>query len=96
MNAISPNDKPLPKYDISGLNVLILEQQSLMRDLMKHVFREFRVKNTHIADNVNVAFDIFCETDIDLILTDWSHGIDGMAFKKTSACTKIRQIHMCR
>lgn len=82
MNAMAPNDKPLPKYDISGLNVLILEQQSLMRDLMKHVFREFRVKNTHITDDVNVAFDIFCETDIDLILTDWSHGIDGMAFLK--------------
>ena len=82
MNAVSPNDRPLPRYDISGLNVLILEQQSLMRNLMKQVFREFRVKNTHITDDVQAAFQVFCETDIDLILTDWSYGLDGMGFLK--------------
>lgn len=82
MNDIRPGGRPLPNYDISGLTVLILEQQSLMRDLMKHVFREFRVKNVHITDDVNAAFSIFCETDVDLILTDWSHGIDGMRFLK--------------
>lgn len=82
MNAVSPAEYNLPKYDLSGITVLILEQQSLMRDLMKQVFREFKVKNTHITDDVNVAFDTFCQTDIDLILTDWSHGIDGMSFLK--------------
>lgn len=82
MNAVSPNDRQLPKYDISGLTVLILEQQSLMRDLMKQVFREFKVKNVHVTDDVDAAFQIFCETDVDLILTDWSHGIDGMGFLK--------------
>lgn len=82
MNAIPPSDHRLPKYDISGLNVLILEQQSLMRNLMKHVFHEFKVKNTHITYDVDTAFQIFCETDIDLVLTDWSRGIDGMGFLK--------------
>lgn len=82
MNAVASSDRRLPKYDISGLTVLILEQQSLMRDLMKQVFREFRVKNAHITDDVDVAFQIFCEADIDLILTDWSYGIDGMGFLK--------------
>lgn len=82
MSDIKTGDRQNPAYDISGLTVLILEQQSLMRDLMRHVFQEFHVTNTHITDDVNVAFDIFCETDIDLVLTDWSHGIDGMAFLK--------------
>lgn len=82
MNAVSSGDRQFPKYDISGLTVLILEQQSLMRDLMKQVFRVFKVKNVHITDDVDAAFKIFCEADIDLILTDWSHGIDGMGFLK--------------
>ena len=82
MNAVASSNRRLPKYDISGLTVLILEQQSLMRDLMKQVFREFKVKNVHITDDIDAAFQIFCEADIDLILTDWSHGIDGMAFLK--------------
>lgn len=82
MSANTSGNRRLPQYDISGLTVLILEQQSLMRDLMKHVFREFKVKNVHITDDVHAAFEIFCETDVDLILTDWSHGIDGMGFLK--------------
>lgn len=80
MNAVMTGDRRLPQYDISGLTVLILEKHSLMRDLMKQVFQEFRVKNVHITDDVNAAFGIFCETEVDLILTDWSQGIDGMGF----------------
>lgn len=82
MNAINKADgrRQLPAYDISSLKILILEKQSLMRSLMKQVFREFRVSEVEITADPVKAFEFVTQMAPDLILSDWSHDLDGLAF----------------
>ena len=82
MNAISSggSGRTLPAYDISGLNILILEKQSLMQSLMKQVFREFRVAKLNITSNPYEAFQILQQVPADIILCDWSYDLDGLEF----------------
>jgi len=82
MNMVPSGDKSrgIPGYDISGLNILILEKQMLMRNLMKQMFREFRVDQVQMTDNPEEAFGLFLQSPADIILSDWSHGLDGIGF----------------
>jgi len=54
MTSVSPpgQGRSLPSYDISGLNVLILEKQKLMRSLMQQVFQTFKVTALHITGHL--------------------------------------------
>jgi len=82
MNAISKSDggRGLPSYDISGLHILLLERQSLMQSLMKQVFRQFRVYKLKITDSPEEAYQLFQQTPADIILSDWTYDLDGLAF----------------
>jgi two-component system, chemotaxis family, chemotaxis protein CheY len=73
-------------YDISALNVLVLEKHILVRQLLTDVFREFGVPTVHSTPEPSKAWDIFETSPIDIILSDWTHGLDGMAFLR-----KLRQ-----
>lgn len=59
VNAINKADgrRQLHAYDISSPKILILEKQSLMRSLMKQVFREFRVSEVEITAAPVKAFE---------------------------------------
>jgi DNA-binding response OmpR family regulator len=76
----------LPKYDISELNVLVLEKHLLVRQLLTDVFREFGIPTVHSTPYPEKAWEIITELPIDIVLTDWANGLDGMAFLK-----KVRQ-----
>lgn len=82
MTSVTPasQGRSLPAYDISSLNVLILEKHSLMRNLMKQVFQTFNVSSLQITDDPEVAFELACQVPPDLILSDWSHDLDGIDF----------------
>jgi len=67
-------------YDISGLKVLVLEKHLLVRQLLTDVFKEFGVPTVHSTANPDTAWEIFKNLPVDIILSDWSHGLDGMAF----------------
>ena len=73
-------------YDLGQLSLLVLEKHLLVRRLLTDVFSEFGVPTVHSTPDPNMAWDMFMQYHIDLILCDWAHGLDGMAF-----LTRIRQ-----
>ncbi len=73
-------------YDISGLNILVLEKHILVRQLLTDVFREFGVPTVQSTPDPDRAWDMFMNFPIDIVLSDWTHGLDGMAFLR-----KLRQ-----
>jgi len=69
-------------YDISGLNILVLEKNLLIRRLLTEVFREFGVPTVQSTANVDTAYQMFYQFPIDIILSDWTYDLDGMDFLK--------------
>lgn len=70
----------MQNYDISKLNILVLEKHALVRKLLTEVFTEFGVPNVQNTGDVQTAWDIFRDYPTDIILSDWTYGLDGMAF----------------
>ena len=73
-------------YDLTDLNILVLEKHLLIRRLLTSVFSEFGVPTVQSTPDPEVAWDMHCQFATDIILSDWTEGLDGMAF-----LTKIRQ-----
>ncbi len=73
-------------YDLTHLSILVLEKHLLIRRLLTDVFSEFGVPTVQSTPDPEVAWDMFCRFPTDIILCDWTEGLDGMAF-----LTKVRQ-----
>jgi len=67
-------------YDISKLGILVLEKHLLIRRLLTDVFREFGIPTVQSTSEPEVAFEMFKSMPTDIILCDWTSGLDGMAF----------------
>ncbi len=67
-------------YDISGLNILVLEKHLLIRNLLTDVFKEFGVPTVHSTGDLTMAWTIFNTMPVDIILCDWCPGLDGLEF----------------
>jgi len=67
-------------YDISELNILVLEQHVLIRKLLTEVFKEFGVSTVHSTPNPETAWQMFRTMPIDIIFSDWTHDLDGIDF----------------
>ncbi|HEX9701751.1 MAG TPA: response regulator [Rhodospirillales bacterium] len=76
----------MQSYDLGQLSILVLEKHLLVRKLLTDVFSEFGVPTVQSTPEPEVAWNIFRQFNIDLILSDWTHGLDGMGFLK-----RIRQ-----
>jgi len=70
----------MKSYDISGLNILVLEQHVLVRKLLTEVFREFGIPTVHSTASAETAWQIFQTMPVDIIFGDWSHDLNGMEF----------------
>ncbi len=70
----------MASYDITKLNILVLEKHVLVRKLLTEVFTEFGVPNVQSTAEPQVAWNMFSDFPTDIILSDWTHGLDGMAF----------------
>lgn len=70
----------MKSYDISGLNILVLEKHVLIRELLTDVFKEFSVPTVHSTPNLAMAWQIFNDSPIDLILCDWCPELNGLEF----------------
>ena len=73
-------------YDLTQLSILVLEKHLLIRKLLTDVFSEFGVPTVQSTADPRIAWDMFRQSPTDIILSDWTEGLDGMAF-----LTKIRQ-----
>lgn len=67
-------------YNLGELSVLVLEKHLLVRRLLTDVFNEFGVPTVHSTPDPGVAWDIFTQFAIDIILSDWTHDLNGMDF----------------
>jgi DNA-binding response OmpR family regulator len=65
-------------YDLTNLDVLVVEQHATMRSLMRTVLRELGILGVRDTSDPMTAFDMHIQAPADLILTDWSPGLDGM------------------
>ena len=72
----------MQSYNLSNLNVLILENNKLIRRLMSNVFHEFGVRKGEKTGNPDLAFKMFASNTADLIISDWSPDLDGIEFLK--------------
>ena len=72
----------MQSYNLSRINVLILENNKLIRRLMSNVFQEFGVRKGQSASHPDVAFDMFASNSADIIISDWSPELDGIDFVK--------------
>lgn len=67
-------------YDISALNILVLEKHVLIRKLLTDVFREFGVPTVQSTPEPDKAWMFFQQFPADIILCDWCPELDGMDF----------------
>ena len=73
-------ESTVQSYDITGLNVLVLEKHLLIRKLLTDVFREFGVPSVQSTPEPEKAWAFFQQFPADIILCDWCDELDGMAF----------------
>jgi len=69
-------------YDLSKISILVLEKHLLIRNLLTEVFREFGVATTLSTADPDKAYDLFMTSPVDIVMSDWSPDLDGMAFLK--------------
>ena len=67
-------------YDLKKLSILVLEKHLLIRKLLTDVFDEFGVATVFSTPVPEIAFDIFMTNPVDIVICDWTHDLDGMAF----------------
>ncbi len=73
-------------YDLGELSLLVLEKHLLVRRLLTDVFNELGVPTVHSTPEPDIAWDLFMQLPVDLILCDWTPDLNGMDF-----LTKLRQ-----
>ncbi|NQU62610.1 MAG: response regulator [Rhodospirillales bacterium] len=67
-------------YDLSKLSILLLESSFLVRNLLIDVFDSLGVASVQSTADPEVAFDLFKAAPVDIVISDWSLDLDGMAF----------------
>ena len=67
-------------YDLTRLSILVLEKHLLIRKLLTDVFSEFGVPTVQSTPDPKIAWEMLSNFPPDIVLSDWSEGLDGMAF----------------
>jgi len=68
----------MKSYDLTPLNVLIVERLPHMRSIMRSIFRELGVDKIKDTSSPETALEYFQKQEVDLVVTDWSPGLDGL------------------
>ena len=70
----------MKSYDLSELNILVLEKHLLVRRILTDVFSEFGVANVFSTPEIGEAYKFFTEMEPDIILCDWTPDLNGIEF----------------
>ncbi|MEO5337198.1 MAG: response regulator [Magnetospirillum sp. WYHS-4] len=65
-------------YDLSGLKVLLVEKHAYMRRIIHDILKTFGITAVREASSHDAAYAMFKDQPPDLVLTDWSPGLDGL------------------
>lgn len=70
-------------YDFSNITVLIIDDMEPVVKLLEKTMRFLGFRNIDIAYNGTDGFDLFCQKNHDLVLTDWAMpGLNGIELTK--------------
>ncbi len=70
----------MQEYDISKLNILVLEKHLLIRNLFTEVFRTFGVPTVQSTPEMEKAWQMYVNFPIDVVFCDWCSELDGLEF----------------
>jgi len=68
----------LINYDLHGISVLLIEQHDFMRRIIRQILHEFGIRTIRETSDAETAYKIYSNEPIDLVLTDWAPGLDGI------------------
>ena len=75
-------------YKLDEIKILIIDDMIPMIDITKSVLSIFGIRNIFTANNGADGFELVCQEDPDLIITDWMmEPMDGMEFVKKVRCS---------
>ncbi len=69
-------------YDLSLLNILVLEKRVLIRTLLTGILRELGVSTVQSTSDPEKAYRMFCAFPSDVVISDWTLDRDGAGFIK--------------
>lgn len=64
-------------YDLSKIEVLVVEPNGFMRQLIRNVLHELGVRTLRDAPDAATAISMFKTQPTDIVLTDWSPKLNG-------------------
>lgn len=65
-------------YDLSHLNVMLVEKHGYMRRLLREVLHQLGIRDVRDCGNVEDAYEMFIERPADMVLSDWAPGLNGL------------------
>lgn len=65
--------------DLSGISVLIVDPNPLLRTVFRQVLREFGATDVEAVSTPDAGFEAFNVQNSDIVLADWGPGCDGLA-----------------
>jgi len=72
----------MQSIDLSGISVLIVECNPLLRTVFRQVLRELGVADVNAVGDIDAGFAAFELGNPDIILLDWCPNCDGLALLK--------------
>jgi len=70
----------MEEYDLSNLNVLIVDENEHMRALIRTILIELGIKDVRDTSDSDVAMSLFRETTADIVFSDWVPGHNELKF----------------
>jgi len=70
----------MERYDLSNLDVLIVDRNPHMLAIMQTALRELGIARIRETDDPDIAFQMFKEHQADIIFSDWVPGRDELKF----------------
>ena len=73
----------MPAYDLSALNMLIVDDNVHMRLILRQVLRTLGIRKLREAADGSEAIDILKKSPADIVITDWEMSpVDGVQFAR--------------
>ena len=70
----------MKSFDVSKLNILVLEKHLLVRRLLTDVFSEFGIATVFSTAEPGEAYQYYTENEPDIVLCDWTPDLNGIEF----------------
>jgi len=70
----------MESYDLSNIEVLIVDQNQHMLSILRSILAEFGIEQIRATSEPDEAFQMFKEHPVDIIFSDWVPGRDELKF----------------